>query len=107
MGASGIGGGVLVVPVLIILLGLPPRQTVGTSIFIALFLSFLTALIYGKSGETDFGIAIVMTIGAWGGVYSGGKLITRLPERPLVITVAITVMVAAVIMCVNVLSSGF
>jgi uncharacterized membrane protein YfcA len=105
MGASGIGGGVMVVPVLILLLGLPPRQTVGTSIFIALFLSFLTAIIYGKSGQSDVAIAIVMSVGAWVGVYWGGKLVTRLPERQLVVTVAATVMVAAMIMIVKALSS--
>jgi hypothetical protein len=104
MGASGIGGGVLVVPVLIMLLGLPPRHTVGTSVFISLFLSFLTALIFGKSGETDLGVAIVMSIAAWGGVYFGGKLVTRLPERPLIIIVAITVMIAAVIMAARALA---
>jgi uncharacterized membrane protein YfcA len=98
MGATGIGGGVLVVPILIMVVGLPPARTVGTSIFIALFLSLLTAILYGKSGETDIMTSIIMTIGGWVGVFFGGHLTTRIPDRALKLTITSIVMLAAVIM---------
>jgi len=103
MGATGIGGGVLVVPILMMIVRLSPARTVGTSVFIALFLSLLTALFYGKSGETDIVTSIVMTIGGWIGVFFGSHLTTRLPDRPLKLTIASIVMFAAIIMLAKVL----
>jgi uncharacterized membrane protein YfcA len=42
IGATSIGGGVLIVPLLMILFGLEARRTVGSSIFIAVVLEHLT-----------------------------------------------------------------
>ena len=103
MGATGIGGGVLVVPILIMIVRLSPAKTVGTSVFIALFLSLLTALLYGKSSQTDIMTSIVMTIGGWIGVFFGSHLTTRLPDRPLKLTIASIVMFSAIIMLAKVL----
>lgn len=105
MGATGIGGGVLVVPVLIMAAGLSSAKTVGTSVFIALFLSLLTAFVYVPSNETDvkttiIKTAIIMTIGGWIGAYFGSHLTTRIPDRPLKLIIASIVMLAAIMMLV-------
>lgn len=89
IGATSIGNGVLVVPVLMIFFGLTASRTVGTAIFITFILTLATALIYGCSGEQDHSTAVIMTIGSLGGVYCGSKWSVKLPE-PLLRTIVIS-----------------
>jgi len=62
IGATSVGGGVLIVPMLIIVFGLSARQTVGTSIFCAFVLTFITALFYGRGGELDVWMILIAAI---------------------------------------------
>lgn len=98
IGATAIGGGVLIVPILIVLFGLPTSRTVGSSIFIALVLTLSTALIYGGRGEQDYVTAIIMSIGSLAGVYHGSKHSVKMPEHLLRIIVIALVLAAAVMM---------
>ena len=98
IGATSIGGGVLIVPLLIILFGLPASRTVGTAIFIAFILTMVTALIYGTHGEQDRVTAIIMAGGSVAGVYYGSKLSVRMPELFLRVIVVVLVLVAAIMM---------
>ena len=98
LGATSIGGGVLIVPMLIILFGLPAPRTVGTAIFIAFILTMITSLIYGSQGEQDRVTAVIMAVGSLGGVYYGSKLSVKLPELFLRAIVVILVLVAAIMM---------
>lgn len=101
IGATSIGGGVLIVPMLIILFGLPASRTVGTAIFIAFILTMVTSLIYGTHGEQDHVTAIVMAAGSLGGVYYGSKLSVKIPELFLRAIVVVLVLVAAIMMLSN------
>lgn len=98
IGATAIGGGVLIVPMLIILFGLPASRTVGSAIFIALILTLDTALIYGCRGELDLVTAIIMSVGSLAGVYHGSRLSVRMPETLLRIIVIGLILMAAVMM---------
>ncbi|HSR88701.1 MAG TPA: sulfite exporter TauE/SafE family protein [Pontiella sp.] len=98
IGATSIGGGVLIVPMLIILFGLPAPRTVGTAIFIAFILTMLTSLIYGSQGEQDRLTAVIMAAGSLAGVYYGSKLSVKLPELFLRTIVVVLVLVAAIMM---------
>lgn len=98
LGATSIGGGVLIVPILIVLFGLPTARTVGTAIFIAFILTMITSLIYGVNGEQDRVTAIIMATGSVAGVYYGSKLSVRMPELFLRVIVVVLVMVSAIMM---------
>jgi len=98
IGATSIGGGVLIVPMLMILFGLPAPRTVGTAIFIAFILTMITSLIYGTHGEQDRVTAVVMAAGSLGGVYYGSKLSVKMPEVFLRVIVLVLVLVAAIMM---------
>ncbi len=98
IGATSIGGGVLIVPMLMILFGLKARQTVGSSIFIAVVLTLLTSLVYAGGGELDKATAIVMAIGSLVGVPFGVKLSVKMPEKTLQIIVIGIILLAAVLM---------
>jgi len=102
IGATSIGGGVLIVPILMILFGLEARQTVGSSIFIAVVLTLITSVSY-FSGENsmDAVTAIVMAVGSLVGVPFGSKLSVKMPEKMLQIIVIGIILVAAVMMLFN------
>lgn len=82
IGATSVGGGILLVPALI-LLGLSSHRTVGSAIFITMTLSCITALIYGIEGEVDRVTAIIMAIGSLIGVFFGCRCSMGIPEKLL------------------------
>jgi len=51
IGATSIGGGVLIIPVLTLFFGLTNKQTVGTSILIATVLVAANFVVYGIAGH--------------------------------------------------------
>lgn len=101
IGATSIGGGVLIVPILIILFNLPASRTVGSSIFIAVILTLVTSVVYAKGGEVDNVTAIIMAFGSLAGVYYGSKLSTKMPEKLLQSIVVGLILVSAILMLIN------
>ncbi len=90
MAASSVGGGVIVIPILIFAFRLPISRTAGSSIFIAIGLMALSALIYlfvpaGSGGESQVavGTAVWMAVGSIAGVFFGSRLTTRLSDQAL------------------------
>ncbi len=83
IGATSIGGGVLIIPMLIIVFGLSASRTVGTSIFIAVVLTLITASIYSSGKEVDLATVIVTVLGSLMTVRYGSKLSVRFPDRLL------------------------
>ena len=98
VGSTSIGGAVVMMPLLIILVGIPTARAVGTSVFIGVILPFVTVLVYGKGGEVDIGTAVTMWLGSTIGVYWGSKLSSRLPERKLQVAVIIVILAAGILM---------
>lgn len=101
IGATSIGGGVLIVPLLMILFGLEARRTVGSSIFIAVVLTLLTSLIYSKGGAVNMVTAVVMSAGSLVGVPSGSKLSVKMPDKLLQSVVIMLIFVSAVLMVIR------
>lgn len=101
IGATSVGGGVLIVPLLIIVFGLSASRTVGSSIFIAMVLTFVTSLIYGKGGELDYHSALIMAAGSLLGVRQGSKLSVRLHDALLRWIMIGLILVAAVMMLIS------
>lgn len=101
IGATSIGGGVLIVPMLMILFGLVASRTVGSSIFIAVVLTLVTALIYSSGGQTAIPTAITMAGGSLLGVYYGSKLAVKVPEKLLQSLVIGVVFIAAILMLIG------
>lgn len=97
--ATSIGGGVLIVPILMMVFGLEARTTVGSSIFIAVVLTLFTSLSY-FSGENsmDAVTAVIMAAGSLVGVPIGSKLSVTLGDKLLQILVIIVIIIAAFLM---------
>jgi uncharacterized protein len=84
VGLLGIGGGVILVPALVYLLGYDQHLAQGTSLFILLPPIGLGALReYWKNGQVDVAAGIYCAIGLLLGGYIGGRIAVPLPSREL------------------------
>lgn len=82
-GFFGVGGGFLIVPALVLMLGLPMHLAVGTSL-VAISLNALWGLLGNlRLGSLDWTLTILFALGGSVGALSGGKLSGRLPDRTL------------------------
>ena len=64
MGITGIGGGVLIVPLLMKFSHETPKKIVGSALIIALLVSLTTSTVYANKGQIDWNIAIFASIGS-------------------------------------------
>jgi uncharacterized membrane protein YfcA len=101
IGATSVGGGVLVIPLLVMFFSLNARQTVGSSILIAVVLTLITSLLYSKGGNLDYVTAVCMWLGSLGGVFVGSRLAVKVPNRVLHATVVVVICVATALMFIG------
>ncbi len=80
-GMVGIGGGVLIVPALVLLLGLSQHMAQGISLAMILFpVGILGVINYYKNGFVDLRFAGLLAIGFFAGSYLGSKFSLSLPQ---------------------------
>jgi uncharacterized protein len=71
-GLFGIGGGLVIVPALVIIFGLPMKTAVGTSLFVILFpTGLLGVLEYWKAGHIRASAGLWIALGVFLGAYVG------------------------------------
>ena len=79
-GLFGIGGGIVIVPLLILLVGFTATQAVGTSLAALLLpVGAFGALEYWRAGQIDLRIAALLAAGLLLGAYVGARLGIALP----------------------------
>jgi uncharacterized membrane protein YfcA len=80
-GMFGIGGGVIIVPALMLVVGFSIKMASGTSL-VALLLpvGLLGAAEYYRQGQINIIAAICLAIGLFIGAYFGAKITISLPE---------------------------
>ncbi len=82
-GLFGVGGGILIVPALVLLLGFSQRIAHATSLAAVVPISTVGALTYAVKGDVDIRIALVLTAGTVLGTTVGVHLLSWLSERLL------------------------
>ena len=80
VGATGVGGGVLIVPALMASSQETVKRVIGTSVMLGLVLSLVTGAIYGAAGALAWRIALLMTLGALIAMPIAGRLFKRASE---------------------------
>ena len=81
-GLVGVGGGILMIPLLIMFLGLTQHQAQGTALFAMLPpIGILAAMNYYKEGFVKWEYAAVMALSFVVGGYFGSKLSISLPDQ--------------------------
>ncbi len=96
-GLVGIGGGIIIVPALVMLLGMTQHQAQGTSLAMILFpVGILGVLNYYKQGYVDFKYAGLLAVGFFLGSYIGSKYSLSLPQLTVKRIFAIIMIVLAI-----------
>jgi uncharacterized protein len=89
----GVGGGFILVPAMIYLLGMPTRVVVGTSLFQIIFVAGFTTVMHAINSQTvDMMLAFVLIIGGVVGAQIGSRVSTRLKAEQLRILLAMLVL---------------
>ncbi len=99
-GLLGIGGGVLYMPLLLIVVGLGAHQAVGTSLGVVVITSVLGTVLYGLGGNVNLALVMVLLVGSAAGVQIGAWICHRLHAERLqryfaAIVILVAVLVAA------------
>jgi uncharacterized membrane protein YfcA len=80
-GLVGIGGGIIIVPALILFLGKSQLQAQGISLALIMFpVGILGVMQYYKQGHVDFSIVLILAIGFVVGSFLGSKIAMDLPQ---------------------------
>ncbi|MBD2254180.1 sulfite exporter TauE/SafE family protein [Nostoc parmelioides] len=83
-GMTGIGGGIIILPTLIFLLGFSQQQAQGTTLALLVPpIDLLAAWVYYKQGYVDIKIAALICLGFVLGGWLGAKVGTNLPTVTL------------------------
>lgn len=89
----GVGGGFIMLPVMIYLLGMPTIKAVGTSVFVIIFTAINVTMAQSTLNHTvDVVLAIVLLIGSSIGAQFGAKLGKRLPAEQLRVIFSVIVL---------------
>jgi uncharacterized membrane protein YfcA len=83
LGSTGVGGGVLLLPILNSVLQINIKKAIGTSVVLALGLSTIAALGYAKGGQTDIVTAVLFIVGSFAGVPVAARLIKSISDNTL------------------------
>lgn len=100
-GILGVGGGFLIVPALVMLVGLPMRQAVGTSLVVIAMNSFAGFAGHLGEGTLDLTLILIFVIAGVAGTFAGSKLANRIPSARLQQAFSLFVIVLAVFLLVD------
>jgi uncharacterized membrane protein YfcA len=98
----GIGGGFVLVPAMIYLLGMAPRVVVGTSLVMILAVSAATTMIHALTTRSvDIVLAALLLLGGVVGAQYGARLTTRLKPDLLRFSLAVIILLVALRMAIG------
>jgi uncharacterized protein len=82
-GLLGIGGGIVIVPMLAGWLGMPLKRALGTSLAAIVAIVVPGAAVHAALGHIDWGIALVLALGSVAGARVGARIALGTRERTL------------------------
>ncbi len=89
----GVGGGFIMVPAMIYLLGMPTKVVVGTSLFQIIFVTGFTTLMHATTNYTvDMALAVLLLIGGVVGAQIGTRIGVKMKAEQLRILLAMLVL---------------
>ena len=93
----GVGGGFIMVPAMIYILGMPTKVVVGTSLFQIIFVTAFTTLMHAVTNYTvDMALAVLLLVGGVIGAQVGARIGLRLRAEQLRILLSLMVVGVAV-----------
>ncbi len=92
----GVGGGFIMVPAMIYILGMPTKVVVGTSLFQIIFVAAFTAFMHALTSQTvDLLLAALLILGGVIGAQIGARVGVRLKAEQLRVLLALLVLAVA------------
>lgn len=89
----GVGGGFIMVPAMIYLLGMPTKVVVGTSLFQIIFVTGFTTMLHATTNYTvDVVLAVLLLIGGVVGAQIGTVIGAKMPAEQLRVLLAVLVL---------------
>lgn len=96
-GIMGVGGGFILVPAMIYVLGMPTKVVIGTSLFQIIFVTGFTTIVHAVNNHTvDMLLALLLIVGGVIGAQIGAVAGTRLKAEQLRILLAMLVLSVAI-----------
>ena len=105
-GLLGVGGGFILVPAMVYLIGLSQHEAHGTSLAVMMFIVILGAVTYGSNGQVDWLVAVELAIGGVFGAMIGARLCSRIHAKHLRRYFGLLLILVAVRMIWDVVSSA-
>jgi len=100
-GLLGVGGGIIMVPLLVIWAGYAQRDAHAMSLGAIVPISIAGAVTYGIAGQVRLPEALALASGAVVGARVGAGLLSRLGDRPLKLAFGSFLVAVAVLMAVR------
>jgi len=101
-GSLGLGGGIIIVPALVFILGFTQHHAQGTSLAVLLFpVGILGVINYSKSGYVNFKFAAILIVAFVLGSYIGSEISVHLPDKILKKVFAIFLLLISIKMLFN------
>ncbi len=89
----GVGGGFIMVPAMIYVLGMPTKVVVGTSLFQIVFVTGFTTLLHATTNHTvDVVLAVLLLLGGVVGAQVGTRIGSSLPAEQLRVLLSLVVL---------------
>lgn len=83
-GGFGVGGGIIIVPALVLIVGFTQHQAQGTSLALMVPpIVILGAMNYYKEGHVDIKVALILMVAFVIGAYFGSKISIKISGRTL------------------------
>ncbi len=95
-GLLGVGGGIIFVPVVTTMLGMPLKRAIGTSLAVIAAIAIPGTIVHAELGHIDWAIFAVLAAGVVPGASIGAKVALGTRERTLRVLVAAFLLVVAV-----------
>lgn len=100
-GYVGVGGGFIMVPLMLAVLGIPMSLASGTSLIAIMILSIPGVIEQGLLGNIEYLAGIAIVVGSIPGALVGARLVRMVPERQLRFIFGGFLLVAAVMLMLN------
>ncbi len=98
LGLLGGGGSILTVPILVYVVGLPPRDGIATSLLVVGVTSAFAMLSHARAGRVEYRTGLLFGVASMVGAYIGGRLAHFLPAKTLLLAFTAMMFVTAIAM---------
>lgn len=98
IGATSVGGGIIIAPVLMVVFGFSAGMTVGTSVSISSVLTLVTATIFLAGGQLDVSTSLLMAAGSVFGTRAGANFADRVKQSSLQMVMIIVIFLSGLLM---------